>query len=126
MPKGKIFKICLFVMTFAFTLHLYKPALAGDCADKRGQSGIPTSSGNREYPPGWLSQCPPEIDFEFDDDSTQDTITSGGSIDVYITGGCAPFTYTVTSGTGATWNASGSTSCSSNNRNEQLNLADGT
>ena len=124
MPKGKIFKTSLLILMLAFYLYGSVTAIANDTCSV--DINIATNPGNSEYPPGWRSQCPPEVPFEFDDASTPDTITSGGSIDVYVTGGCAPFTYTVTSGTGATWNASGSTSCSSNNCNEQLNLADGT
>ena len=107
-----------------FFLHASVTAIANDSCSVN--INIATDSGNREYTPGWRSQCPPEIDFEFDDDSTPDNISSGGSIYVYVTGGCAPFTYTVTSGAGATWNASGTTSHASNNREELLDLADGT
>ena len=120
----KTFKICLFILTLAFSLQLYNHALAGDCAEKRDKGGTPTNPGNSEYPPGWLCQCPPAVPFEFDNDSTPDTITSGGSIDIYVTGGCPPFTYEV-SGNGYTWNGNGSSSYKSNNRNEQLNCEAG-
>ena len=69
--------------------------------------------------------CPAEVTFEFDDDNTPDTIVAGNSIDVYVLGGCAPFTYAV-SGTGYTWNANGTSSYQSENRNEQLDCAAGT
>jgi len=69
--------------------------------------------------------CPPTIEFAFDDDSTPDTIVAGSHIDVYVTGGTGPFTYVV-SGTGYTWNANGSTTLESSNRNEQLDCAAGT
>lgn len=72
-------------------------------------------------------ECPSDPAFEFDDANTPDTIVAGNHISVYIKDGtgCPPFTYSV-SGTGYTWNANGSTSLSSNNRNEQLDCADGT
>ena len=41
---------------------------------------------------------PPEGTLEFDDDNTPDTIAKGSSIDVYITGGCPPFTWSVSGG----------------------------
>lgn len=41
---------------------------------------------------------PPEGAFAFDNDSTPDTIAKGGSIDVYVTGGCPPFTWSVSGG----------------------------
>ena len=69
--------------------------------------------------------CPAETTFEFDDANTPDTIVKNASIDVYVTGGCAPFTYAV-SGTGYTWNGNGAASYESSNRNEQLDCADGT
>jgi hypothetical protein len=123
-PKGKIFKTSLLILMLASYLHVDVTAIANDTCGV--DINIATNPGNANYTPGWRSQCPPEVVFEFDDDSTPDIITSGGSIDVYVKGGSAPFTYTVTSGTGATWNASGSTSRSSNNRKERLDLADGT
>ena len=102
MPKGNIFKICFFIVTLAFSLQLYSYALAGDCAEKGDQSGIPTSSGNVNYTDPWRCQCPPTVAFEFDDANTSDTITSGGSIDVYVKGGCPPFTWG-DPGTGYSW-----------------------
>lgn len=68
--------------------------------------------------------CPADITFEFDTGSNPTTIASGGNVDIYVLGGCAPYTYTC-SGTGATWNSNGSTVLVSNNLNEQLDLADG-
>lgn len=46
--------------------------------------------------------CPAPVTFEFDDDSTPDTIAPGGSITVFATGGCAPYTWIATGG-GYTW-----------------------
>ena len=69
--------------------------------------------------------CPAETTFEFDDPNTPDTIVAGDHISVYVTGGCAPFTYAV-SGTGYTWNGNGAASYESSNRDEQLDCADGT
>jgi len=69
--------------------------------------------------------CPAETTFEFDDPNTPDTIVAGDHISVYVTGGCAPFTYAVT-GTGYTWNGNGTASYESSNRDEQLDCADGT
>lgn len=37
----------------------------------------------------------PDGALEFDDDSTADTIAAGGSIDVYVTGGCGPYQWSV-------------------------------
>jgi len=68
---------------------------------------------------------PPEGVFTFDDPNTPDTIVAGDYISVYVTGGCAPFTYAVT-GTGYTWNGNGTASYESSNRDEQLDCADGT
>lgn len=42
---------------------------------------------------------PPEGAFTFDTTNTPETIIAGSSIDVYVTGGCPPFTWSVT-GTG--------------------------
>jgi len=69
--------------------------------------------------------CPAKVTFEFDDDNTPLTIVAGNSINVYVLGGCAPFTYSV-SGTGYSWSGSGTSSYESNNRNEQLNCVGGT
>lgn len=69
--------------------------------------------------------CPAEVTFEFDDDNTPDTIVKNNHIDVYVLGGCAPFTYAV-SGTGYTWNGNGAASYESSDRNEQLDCAAGT
>jgi len=121
MPKGKIFKTSLLMLILIFCMHLVKPGHAQKDCDR---INIPTNPGNANYTSGWLCQCPPEVIFEFDDDSTPDTITSGDSIDVYITGGCAPFTYEV-SGTGYTWNGNGSSSYESSNRIEQLDCVGG-
>lgn len=77
------------------------------------------------FPDSCNCDAPPEGAFAIDDDSTPDTIVAGSSIDVYVTGGCAPFTYVV-SETGYTWNSNGSTTLESDNRNEQLDCAAGT
>jgi len=122
-PRGKIIKTSLLILMLTFFQNVSVTAIANESCSVN--INIATDPGDREYPPGWRSECPPEVVFEFDDDSTPDTITSGGSIDVYVTGGCPPFSRSV-SGTGATWNVSGTSSYSSFNRNEQLDLADGT
>lgn len=65
---------------------------------------------------------PPEGAFAFDDDSTADTIVAGSSIEVYITGGCPPFTF-ATSSTG--YDFEGSTSHETFDRVATLNCASG-
>jgi len=100
-----------------------------------GGYGIPMYSGEDEdevygydYGHGRVYPCcdDPEVDdLTFDDDNTPDTIVAGDSIIVYILGGCAPFTYTV-SGTGYTWAGSGTSSYESDSRSEQLDCAGGT
>lgn len=69
--------------------------------------------------------CPASVTFEWDTGNNPTTIESGNNQDIYVQGGCPPYTYTC-SGTGATWNANGSTVLVSSNLNEQLDLADGT
>ena len=69
--------------------------------------------------------CPASTTFEWNTGSNPTTIASGGSADIYVQGGCPPYTYTV-SGAGATWNSGGGTVLVSSNLNEQLDLADGT
>lgn len=56
--------------------------------------------------PDCLCDCdaPEEGVFTFDDDNTPDTIVAGGSIDVYVTGGCPPFSWAVAE-TGYTYDA---------------------
>jgi len=68
--------------------------------------------------------CPADTTFEWDTDNNPTTIASGGSADIYVQGGCPPYTYTV-SGTGATWNNGGGAVVVSNNTNEQLDVAGG-
>ena len=123
MLKKKILIIGFLVLPFVF-LMFSNSVVAERRECWKGPGGGPTNPGNSEYPPGWLCQCPPAVPVEFDNDSTPDTITSGGSIDIYVTGGCPPFTYEV-SGNGYTWNGNGSSSYKSNNRNEQLNCEAG-
>lgn len=64
-------------------------------------------------------EAPEEGEFTFDAGSTPDTITPGGSIDVYVTGGCPPFTWSV-SGTGYSFTAAETTA-----RVNTLNCASG-
>lgn len=59
------------------------------------------------WAPCVVIECPPLVVFEFDDDSTPDTIAPGGNITVYVTGGSAPYSWGA-AGTGFTW-ASGVT-----------------
>lgn len=63
----------------------------------------------------------PDDPFEFDNDSTADTIASGGGVTVYVTGGCGPFTWAV-AGTGYSWTGGSSTEA----RNNTLISAAGT
>lgn len=63
---------------------------------------------------------PPEGVFTFDDGSTSDTIVAGSSIDVYVTGGCGPFTWSV-AGAGYSFVAS-----ETDERVNTLNCAAGT
>ena len=114
----KILLIGLFVLPFVFLMFSNRVVAEKECWDYPG--GGPTNPGNQNYSSGWRCQCPPAAPFEFYDTSTPDTIVSGSNIDVYVTGGCAPFTLEVTSGTGATWNASGSTTLTSSNRQRNL------
>ncbi len=58
-------------------------------------------------------ECPPLVVFEFDDDSTPDTIAPGGSITVYVTGGSAPFSW-ANAGTGYSWGSGSSTTAREN------------
>ena len=83
-----------------FFLHASVTAIANDSCSVN--INIATDSGNREYTKAWRCQCPPAVTFEFDDASTPDTITSGGSIDVYVKGGCPPFVWG-DAGTGYSW-----------------------
>jgi hypothetical protein len=68
---------------------------------------------------------PPPSAVTVDEGSTPTTIAAGNHAHIYITGGCAPYTYSV-SGTGYTWASSGLDTLTSNNLNEQLNCAAGT
>ena len=124
MLKKKIIIVGLLVLPFVFLMFSNRVTAERECWD--GPGGGPIISGNFQITPGWRCQCSPEVVFEFDSASTPDTIVSGSNIDVYVNGGCANFTYEVTSGTGATWNGSGTTTLTSSNRSEQLDLADGT
>ena len=108
MLKKRILIIGLLVLPFVF-LMFSNNVVAERRECWKGPGGGPSISGNFQIPPGWLCQCPPTVAFEFDDDSTADTITptngSGpGSIEVYVTGGCGPFTFS-TSSTGYYWGA---------------------
>ena len=107
MLKKKIIIVGLLVLPFVFLMFSNRVTAERECWD--GPGGGPIISGNFQIPPGWLCQCPPEVVFEFDDDSTPDTIspTNGdgpGSIEVYVTGGCGSFTFS-TSSTGYYWDA---------------------
>ena len=67
----------------------------------------------------------PNGEFAWDTENNPSVIASGGNADIYVSGGCPPYTYSV-SGTGATWNDGGGTSLESSNTNEQLDVAGGT
>jgi len=62
----------------------------------------------------------PSGDFAFDDASTPDTIAPGGSITMYVSGGCPPYNWSV-SGTGYTLDKASTTGLSNG-----LNCASGT
>ncbi len=62
--------------------------------------------------------------FEFDNDSTPDTIVKNSSITVYVTDGCPPFTFE-TSSLGYTFNG-GVTSFETGNRSATLSCTNGT
>ena len=123
MLKGKILGICLLMLMFLFCLNFNGLIKARECGEDI--IGITTSPGNLIIPPLWRCDCSPYIPLEFDDNSTPDTIAPDSNINVYISEGCAPYTYTV-SGTGYTWHANGSTTLVSNDLNEQLDCASGT
>jgi len=61
--------------------------------------------------------------FEYDEESNPEAVDAGGSVDVYVQGGCTPYHWTV-SGAGATW-SNGSSSKTSYNVAETLSVAAG-
>jgi hypothetical protein len=67
--------------------------------------------------------CPGDT-FSIDEDSTPDTINAGSSVVVYVTGGCEPYTYSV-SGTGYHW-ANGKQTFESNSQTATLYCVSGT
>lgn len=103
MLKEKITRVCLPVLMCTYCLCFISPAYAQESCNVN--INIATDTGDREYPPGWRCECDPYILLEFDDDFTLDTIYDGESIDVYVTGGCAPFIWSV-SGSGLSFDTS--------------------
>jgi hypothetical protein len=67
--------------------------------------------------------CPAETPFVLDDASTADTIVKNSTIEVYVLGGCPPFTF-ATSSLGYTFE--GVTSFETEDRNATLECVDGT
>jgi hypothetical protein len=123
MCKEQGFKLCLlfFILTF-YSLSILSAYAQENCDD---HIVISTDPGNRDYPTGWSCGCDPYIPVEFDEGNTPETITFGQYINVYVTDGCPPYTYTV-SGTGYTWHENGLAELVSNNLNERLDCAGGT
>ena len=65
-------------------------------------------------------------DLSLDTVNTPETIAPDSYIDIYVSDGCAPFTFEITSGNGYTWNANGGTTYETDSRNAQLDCAAGT
>ncbi len=86
-----------------------------------GEGGYWVSSDPDDYYE-WSCCDNEEYDFSFDDDSTSDTIVAGNSIEIYVTGGCGPFTYS-TSSNG--YDIEGQSSYQTNDRNVTLNCVSG-
>ena len=122
MLLGKIRRICLLMLMFLFCLHFNGFIKAQECGED--MIGITTSPGNRIIPPLWNCDCSPYIPLEFDPANSEE-IDPGSSIEIAVLDGCTPFTWQV-SGTGYTWNESGTTTFVSNNLNEQLDCVGGT
>jgi hypothetical protein len=100
MLKGTIFKICFAILIITFCSYLSISVMAQDCNEDI--TGITTVPGNFIVPDQWICEWYPSNPLEFDDGSTPNTISPGGTINVYVLGGSPPFSWS-NPGNGYTW-----------------------
>lgn len=97
MYKSKLKIFFIIILSITIFIHFTLIAIAeNDCEDT--SQPIPNLPGDSDYSK-MNCNCanPPEGTFTFDDDNTPDTIVKDSSIEVYIIGGCPPFTFSTSS-----------------------------